>query len=121
MVVQLRICTEGIIGDHKSPMFNRSSTSSFYRADVVVLVCVRSPNEYKSLILPVKIAERASQMNLDREYRTKKKDGTSKRPYSVWVSLNDAPKRWDPRRVELLKEEQKFLKPYEDNWTDAFV
>jgi hypothetical protein len=76
-------CTDAIIagkGKEEGRMFNRCSTSSFYKAEIVMLVSVKSPREYSCLVLPVEIAEKASQVNLDREYRTPKKDGTPKKP-----------------------------------------
>ena len=71
-------CTEAIIagkGTGEGRMFNRCSTSSFYRAEIVVLVSVKSPREYSCLVLPVETAEKAAQENLDREYRTLTKKG----------------------------------------------
>lgn len=50
-------CTEEMIADRKLPMFNRHS--SFYKADIVVLVAVRSPKEYSCVVLPVAVAEQS--------------------------------------------------------------
>ncbi len=65
-------CTDEII---KGPdtMFNR--TKSFYKAEIVVLVSVKTPKEYSCVVLPVTIAEEAAQINLAREFRTTRKDG----------------------------------------------
>ena len=43
-------------------MFNRHS--SFYKAETVVLVSVKSPSLYCCIILPVDVAEKAAQMTL---------------------------------------------------------
>ena len=43
-------------------MFNR--IASFYKADFVVLVAVKSPKEYSCVVLPVETAETAAQINL---------------------------------------------------------
>jgi hypothetical protein len=59
-------CTEQIIAGGE-PMFNRRK--SFYDADIVVLVAVRSPKEYCCVVLPVKVAEQAAQLHLDSGYR----------------------------------------------------
>jgi len=70
--------TEEMI-NHKEPVFNRKSTK-FYKAEIVVLVSVKSPSEYRCLVLPVEVAERAAQINLDHGLRTKKRDGAQKSP-----------------------------------------
>ena len=59
---------------------------------------------------------RAAQKNLDRYFRTDKKDGTPHRPGKMWVALDWTPKSRDTSRVDLYKEEQDILKPYLDNW-----
>ncbi len=106
-------CTDAILAK-KEPMFNRRA--SFYEAEIVVLVSVKSPKEYSCLVLPVQIAEEAAQINLDREYRTPKKDGSPKKPHVVWISLDCIPPRMNATRKALLEQEQKLLKPYRDSW-----
>ena len=64
-------CNEAIIVDRKQPMFNRCS--GFYKADIVVLMSVKSPSEYSCVVLPWDKAEEAARINLDREYRTPRK------------------------------------------------
>lgn len=71
-------------------MFNRHS--SFYKADIVILVRVKSPKEYSCIVLPVGIAEEAAQINLNRDYRTPRRDGKPKKPNKVWVP------DWNPRK-----------------------
>jgi hypothetical protein len=108
-------CDEQIIRDRSLPMFNRKK--AFYRADVVAMVCVKSPSEYKCLIMPAKEAEKAAQMNLDYAYRTKKKDGSDKKPNKVWVGCRYIPARTrEAGKRDLMKAEQDFLEPYLENW-----
>jgi hypothetical protein len=104
-------CTDAIIAG-KDHVFNRSSTSKFYRAEIVVLVSVKSPREYSCLVLPLETAEKAAQINLDRAYRTKKSDGSDKKPGKLWVSLDWIPNAKDPARRALNEEEVRLLKPY---------
>lgn len=111
-------CDEAIVagkGKDEGRMFNRCSNSSFYKAQIVVLVSVKSPKEYSCLVLPEKIAEEAAQTNLDREYRTLKKDGARKRPGPVWVSLDWTPKTTDARKRS-FDAERGLLEPYRDTW-----
>jgi hypothetical protein len=112
-------CSDAIIA-RTEPMFNRSLKSGFYRAQMVVMVSVKSPKEYSALVVPVQVAEQAAQINLDREYRTlKKKDGGPKKPGPVWISLDYAPKTQDPARKDLFVKEGDLLKPYRDKWDFA--
>jgi hypothetical protein len=106
-------CTDAIIAGDEN-MFNRS-TSSFYKAEIVVLVSVKTAKDYHFLVLPVEIAERAAQINLDYAYRTPKKDGGRKKPSIVWVSFY-IPPRMDASKKAQLETEQELLKPYLDNW-----
>ena len=103
---------EKIDGD--KPMFN--AVSSFYSAQVVVLVSVRSPSAYKCVVLPVAEAERAAQLNLDHAYRTPRLDGAKKKPGKVWVSLGYVPEPRDASRMLALKAERKILNRFIDNW-----
>ena len=66
------------------------------------------------MVLPEKIAEEAAQMNLDREYRTKKKDDTAKKPGKMWIS-DWIPKTTDDRKRS-FKAEWELLEPYRDKW-----
>ncbi len=54
--------TDQIVGGSR-PIFNRAK--SFYTANVVILVAVRSPKEYSCVVLPVDIAKRAAQKHLE--------------------------------------------------------
>src|SRR5579883_926661 len=57
-------CSDAIIA-RAEPMFNRSLRAGFYKAELVVLLSVKSPKEYDALILPVDVAEKAAQINID--------------------------------------------------------
>ena len=105
--------TEEIIAGTK-PVFN--AASSFYKAQVVVLVSVKSPCEYCCVVLPVAEAERAAQLNLDHSYRNKKNDGSKKKPGKIWVSVRYIAKAKDACRLPLLEAEQDLLEPFIDNW-----
>jgi hypothetical protein len=106
-------CTDAIIAK-KEPMFNKSA-SSFYKAQIVVLVSVKTPKEYSCVVLPVEIAEEAAQINLEYAFRTPKKDGSRRKPGRVWCEFYIPPKMDDKRKAR-LKEEQDLLRPYLDNW-----
>jgi hypothetical protein len=98
-------CTNEIIANRNEPMFNRRT--SFYSANVIALVAVRSPKEYSCVVLPVDEAERAAQLNLDRDYRTLTRTGQPKKPHKVWVLLEPRPRartsdtRFDAERIIL--------------------
>jgi hypothetical protein len=111
-------CSEATIR-RDEPMFNKHS-DAFYKAQVVVLVSAKSPKDYSCLVLPVTIAERAAQENLDRGYRTPRiKDGGPKKPGLVWVDL-DYSHRTSEERLASLERERELLKPYRDDWDRAF-
>jgi hypothetical protein len=100
--------------DKRRPMYN--AADSFYKAQVVVLVCVKSAAEDLCVVLPVAQAERAAQLNLDHSYRNGKKDGSAKKPGKVYVSIRYIPTPKDPARLPALKEEQAILEKYIGNW-----
>src|SRR4051794_4527631 len=91
-------------------MFNRRE--SFYKADFVILVAVRFPNEYQCIILPVEKAERAAQLALERDYRRPKADGEVKKPDKVWLTLDDSTRE---KTNTLHNEEREILKPHRNS------
>jgi len=108
-------CNDANIAGHE-PIFN-SSKLGFYEAQYVALVSVKTPTEYSSIMLPVAIAERAAQINLDRGYRTPRmKDGKPKRPGKVWVSLDWIPNTKDAARRALNEQEVNLLAPFRNKW-----
>jgi len=113
-------CTEEIINGPDRRMFNRASAKRFYKAEIVVLVSVKNPKEYSCLVLPVAIAEEAAQINIDRDFRTTRKDGKPKKPGKVSMSFYMPPRLSDGDRKTSLVKEQDLLKPYIDNWS-AFL
>ena len=57
--------------DRQTTMYN--SVESFYRAQVVILVSVKSARDYRCVIMPVEEAEKAAQTNLDHSFRNPKR------------------------------------------------
>ena len=108
--------TEAMIAGTE-PAFNRRS-NKFYKAEVVVLVSVKSPSEYHCLVLPVEVAENAVEINLRHSLRTPRLDGAPKKPAPIWVSLDfpTKPRNADPQREAFIEEEVRLLLPYRDNW-----
>ncbi|QEX18039.1 hypothetical protein FRZ44_33430 [Hypericibacter terrae] len=109
--IQYGHCTVANI-DGTEPMFNRHA--SFYTADTVALVAVRAPNCYCCVVLPVKEAEQAAQLNLNRYHRKRKLDGDARKPSKIWVYLERSlgERRADP----LLDEERALLKKHKNAW-----
>jgi hypothetical protein len=82
---QYGYCTEKHIHDSNEKMFNRHEGS--FKANIVALVCVRSPNEYQCIFLRVEDAEKAAQENLKHSFRMMKSNGFDHKPGKVWFSL----------------------------------
>jgi hypothetical protein len=108
---QYGYCTDEIILNHNIYMFNRRS--SFYKADYVVLVAVRSPFEYQCAVLPVTEAERAAQLSLDHDYRKPRRDGQPKKPNKVYATLRSSPRE---KPNQLRDQEREILMTYLGNW-----
>jgi len=108
--VEYGFCTHEIIANPAESMFNRRK--SFYTADRVVLVAVRSPSKYSCIVLPVAEAERAVQLNLDRDYRTLTRAGQPKTPHKLYVTLEPSPR--ERVRDAHLGEERAILQRYRD-------
>jgi hypothetical protein len=91
----------------EEPLFNRSE--SFYKASLVVLVAVRSPSEYKCIIMPVKIAEKAADLHRQSFKLAKYKQGKSR------MSLDKPPRA---KESKFIIEERKLLNLYldDDGW-----
>jgi hypothetical protein len=106
---QYGYCTEEHIHNIDAKMFNRSKGS--FCAEVVVLVCVRSPHEYQLIVLPVKTAEEAAQINLDYAYRSKNSDGSDKKPSKVYFHLFPRGAK-TAQRKEQIDREQKMVRPF---------
>ena len=87
--VQYGYCTQEIV-DGQDPMFN-GKTEAALRAEVVVLVGVYSPSNYHAVVLPVAMAEKAAQINLDQYYRAAKRDGGVRKANKVYVELEGSP------------------------------
>lgn len=109
-------CNEAVIAG-KEHMFNRKL--GFYEAQIVVLVSVKSPKEYECVVLNARDAEKAAQLNLDREYRTSRKDGSPKKPGKVWSALDYIPNTKNPARTHSYEEEQRILRTGWNHWDFA--
>jgi hypothetical protein len=111
---QYGFCNENIIA-RKEKMFNRGH--SFYSANVVILLAIRSPRDYCCVVLPLDEADEAAECNLDFTYRRPRADGQPRKPHMVWCWLKPRPGA-KKERVEAL--EYKILDKYKENSTDAF-
>lgn len=110
--VQLGYCDADTI-DHRTPLFNGKSDFAL-KADVIVLVAVKSPSEYRAVVLPIDEAERAAQLNMDGYYRQPKPGGGKRQPGKIWCHLEAAA---NPRKDKPLKDqEQALLRKYEGAW-----
>ena len=110
---QYGFCNEAIISGTQR-MFN--SCESFYRAEFVVLVAYRKPNDYKCVVLPEEIAEKAAQLALDHDYRILSNRGTAKKPHMLYTGLEPYGSK-DERKRKLRDDECKLIAPYVNNWT----
>jgi len=106
---QYGYCKDEHIQDKNAKMFNRIKNS--FQANIVALVCVRSPHECQCIFLPVEIAEQAAQINIDCSLRTKKLDGSNHRPGKVWFSFYPMEARTPEKKVGIIKE-QELVKPF---------
>ena len=107
-------CWQELIDDPTTKMYNHAET--FYKAQVVILVSVKSASEYKCVVLPVAEAEKAVQLNLNHSFRNPKKDGSPKKPGKMFVGLDWIAKVRDESRLPLLRAEQEIINKYIDNW-----
>ena len=123
--LQYGYCTDAIIKQSQT-MYNRYK--GFYKADIVVLVAIRSVKDYNCFVLPVEKAERAAQLALDRDYRTPKRDGGSKKPNKVYVELHDrrrvrreiCPELIEERTIlETHRDERGWSTLLEADWPDS--
>lgn len=110
--IQYGHCTTETIARH-TPIFN--SKDSFYKAQHVALVAVKSPSNYRVFILPVERAEEAAQLNLDRYYRQpRKRDGGVRKPGKIWIAVEKSSR--ERVRDSLLDKEREILQKSEDVW-----
>lgn len=110
--VQYGYCTEEIVSGTKS-MFN-SKDEFALKADVIILIGVDSPSHYKSVVLPVKIAEKAAQINISGYYRQLKDNGEARKPNKVRTNLE--PSRAPKKSNDSKSLEQAVLSSYVDQW-----
>ena len=111
--VNYGFCDDAII-DGQKEMFNVAN--SFYKAEIVVLVCVRELRVYRCVVFPLKVAREAAALNLNYAYRPLNSDGSRKKPNRVSVSLGYIHKPRDASQLPLREKEQELLTQFEDNW-----
>jgi hypothetical protein len=110
--VQYGYCDEDAVGGRRA-IFN-SKTEFALKADVIVLLAIQSPSEYRAIVLPVEKAEEAAQINMDGYYRQPKASGEKRKPGKFWCHLSPAA---NPRKSDPFKEkEQALLNSYADAW-----
>lgn len=109
--IQYGHCNEKTI-NKESAVFN--SKDSFYKADYVAFVAIKSPSNYRIFIMPSKMAEQAAQLNLDRGYRTPKKDGGIKKPGKIWIEIEGTEK--ERKKDPLRNKEREILQKSENKW-----
>lgn len=111
--VQYGYCTDKIIRKER-PLYNGHSEAAL-EADVVILLAVNSPSKYRAIVMPVKAAEEAAQINISRYYRQKKRNDDPRKPGKIWVEL-EAPA--NPKKLAPEKDqEREQLLRHEDAWT----
>jgi hypothetical protein len=112
-------CQQDVI-DKQRTVYN--AVESFYRAQVVVLVSVKTASDYKCVVLPVEEAEKAAQLCAEHSFRNLTQKGAKKKPGKLWAPIDYiAAKLKDPSRLPLLQAEQRILKKYIDNWDIAKI
>jgi Holliday junction resolvase-like predicted endonuclease len=110
--VQYGYCDEDIV-ERRRDFYNGKSEFAL-KADVVVLLAVKSPSDYRAVVMPVQKAEEAAQMNMDGYYRLPKLGGGKRTPNKVWTDLEPAAK---PRKLNPSKDtERALLNNYIDAW-----
>jgi hypothetical protein len=110
--VQYGHCTQDII-ERKRNVFNQKD--SFYHAQYVALVAVRSPKEYRCFVMPVEQAEKVAQYNLDGYYRQRsERDGRIRKPGKMWRYV-EKPER-ERINKPTLEKERGIIQKWEDFW-----
>lgn len=110
--VQYGYCdVDAIEGRRK--IFNRHSDFALM-ADVVILVAVKSPSKYRSIVLPIEVAEEVAQINMSGYYRLAKAGGGKRQPGKMWVHLEASSK---PLKTnQSTEKERALLIRYEGAW-----
>ena len=82
----------------------------------IILVCVKSPQEYRCLVLPLTIAERAAQLNLEHSFRLPRANQAKKKPGKMWVSPDYPAVSRNPNKIPLIGQEIALVLPYKNAW-----
>ena len=81
-------------------------------------MAIRSPIDYRCIVLPEAEAEKAAQINLDRGYRGLTRAGERKKPGKVWIDI-EPPARAGRRSdvaLNLLEKERAILNAHLEAW-----
>lgn len=111
-MVQYGYCNDEIVAGNIT-MFNTKNEFAL-KADIIILIGVNSPSHYKSVILPVEVAEKAAQINISGYYRKSKDNGEARKPNKVWTNLE--PSRTPKKENDYKSLEQSVLASYVDQW-----
>ena len=110
--VQYGYCDEDIV-ERRRRFYNGKSDYAL-KADVVVLLAVKAPSQYRAVVLPVAQAEKAAQMNIDGYYRLPKEGGGKRTPSKVWIELEPSAR---PRTLNPARDaERALLLEHVDAW-----
>jgi hypothetical protein len=101
---QYGYCDEDII-KCRSPLYNGRQNAAL-KADVIVLLAVKSPADYRAIVMDVDTAETAAQLNISCYYRQSKTDGGIRKPGKIWVELEPPAK---PRKQDAKKDRERAL------------
>jgi hypothetical protein len=110
--IQYGYCDEDIV-EKRRPLFNAKSDFAL-KADVIILLAVNSPSNYRAIVMPVEKAEEAAQINMSGYYRQPKPAGGKRQPGKIWMNLEPAanPRKQNPSHDA----ERALLKRYEGAW-----
>jgi len=107
--VQYGYCNPLVLSGQES-VFNKHK--AFYSADIVVLVSFQTLREYDCVVLPVRVAEQAAQINVDRQFRSPLMKGGKRSPNApIWTDLKYLPNTDLTRRAS-MQSEQDLLSSY---------
>jgi hypothetical protein len=107
--------------DNRAELFFNPRQNSFYSAQVVVLVAVCTPKDYRCIVLPIDVAETAVQLSIDADFRLPKRNGEPHKPGKTWCDLNPNKYEQDSQRCGLKKKERDLLLKYEEAWAAPFL
>ena len=108
-------CSQAHIDNRSERVFNHHERS-FYLAEIVVLVAVCTPKDYRCIVLPVDVAEAAVQLSIDADFRLPKRNGEPHKPGKIWCDLSPTQYDKGSERSKLKMKERDLLLEHEDRW-----